>query len=142
MTNNPAIQPYLFFDGKCEEALEFYKHALGAKVGQVFRYKDSPEKPPGGLPPGSENKIMHASFQVGESVVLVSDGHCKGNPKFEGCSLSLNLKSEAEVDKTYQALSEGGQAQMPPTRTFFSARFGMLIDKFGVMWMLLVTPQH
>lgn len=132
------IQPYLFFDGRCEEAIEFYKTALGAKVGRLVRFKDNPEPQPGMTPAGCENKVMHANIEIGESTLLLSDGRCQGNQKIEGFSLSLTLASEAEAERVFTALSQGGQVRMPLGKTFFSPRFGMLADKFGVAWMVYV----
>ena len=140
MTNKTIVQSYVFFDGRCEEALEFYKSAVGAKVNFLMRYKESPEAPPPGCGPTDTNKIMHAQFQVGETVIMASDGRAAGKPKFEGFALSISLPTPAEVDKVFGALSAGGKVEMPLTKTFFSARFGMLVDKFGVAWMVLVTP--
>ena len=135
------IQPYLFFDGRCEEAVEFYKRALGAKVEMLMRYKDSPDPPPAGMvPPGSENKIMHSSLRIGDAVLMASDGHCAGKPSFQGFSLSLDASSEAEADRLFNALADGGQVRMPLGKTFFSPRFGMVADRFGVAWMVIV-PQ-
>jgi PhnB protein len=133
------VQPYLFFDGRCEEAIEFYKKALGAEVKALLRFKDNPEAQPGMTPPGSENKVMHANFRIGDTEVLASDGRCLGQPKFQGFSLSLWTKTEAEADKKFAALAEGGQVQMPLGKTFFSPRFGMVADKFGIGWMILVS---
>jgi PhnB protein len=131
------IQPYLFFDGRCEEALEFYKRAVGAEVTALMRNKESPEPPPPGtFPPGSENKIMHSSFRIGETVVMASDGHCKGKPVFNGFSLTINVSDTATADRLFNALGEGGQVQMPLAKTFFSPRFGMVADRFGVSWMI------
>jgi len=133
------IQPYLFFDGRCEEAIEFYKQAVGAKVEMLMRFKDSPEpQPPGMIPPGSENKVMHASMRIGETTVNASDGECNGKPSFEGFALSLDAANEAEADKLFAALSEGGQVKLPLTKTFFSPRFGMVADRFGITWMVIV----
>jgi PhnB protein len=132
------VQPYLFFNGRCEEALEFYRRALGAEVVMLMRFKDSPE--PGMAPPGSENKVMHANFRVGQSTVLASDGDCKGAAKFEGISLSLTASNAAEAERLFAALSDGGQVQMPLAQTFFSPRFGMVADRFGVSWMVYVAP--
>lgn len=134
------VQPYLFFDGRCEEALEFYRAALGAEVTSLHRFRDSPEPhQPGMLPPGAENKVMHASFRVGQTTVLASDGRCQGKPSFQGFSLSLTVASEAEADRYFAALAKGGQVQMPLTKTFFSPRFGMVFDRFGVCWMIYVA---
>ena len=136
------VQPYLFFDGRCEEALEFYKSALGAKVDMMMRFKDSPEPPqPGMCPPGSEDKVMHAAFRVGDTLVMASDGMAGGKPEFKGFSLSVNAANEAEADKLFAALGKGGQVQMPQSKTFFSPRFGMVADRFGVSWMVIVLPQ-
>ena len=134
------VQPYLFFDGRCEEAIEFYKRALGADVLMLMRFNNSPEPPPPGmLPPGSENKIMHASIRIGETEIMASDGDSKGNPVFKGVSLSLSVTSEAEADRLFNALAEGGQVRMPMGKTFFSPRFGMVADRFGVSWMVVTT---
>ena len=135
------VQPYLFFDGRCEEAIEFYRQALGAELLMMMRFKDSPDPPPPGMvPPGSENKIMHASMRLGETEVMASDGSCMGKPSFQGVSLSLSVSSEAEADSLFSVLGEGGQVQMPIGKTFFSPRFGMVADRFGVSWMIVTTP--
>ena len=131
------VQPYLFFDGCAEEAIEFYRKALGANVTMMMRFKDSPEPPPpGAMPPGSENKIMHASFNIGETMVMASDGNCAGKTNFQGFSLSISALDVATADRMFKALSEGGQVTLPQTKTFFSPRFGMLTDRFGVPWMI------
>jgi PhnB protein len=135
------VQPYLFFDGRCEEAIEFYRQALSAELLMMMRFKDSPDPPPPGVvPPGSENKIMHASMRLGETEVMASDGSCMGKPSFQGVSLSLSVSSEAEADRLFSVLGEGGQVQMPIGKTFFSPRFGMVADRFGVSWMIVTTP--
>ena len=133
------VQPYLFFDGRAEEAIEFYRSALGAEVESLMRYKESPEPPPPGMvPPGSDNKIMHASFRIGDTTVMASDGNCKGKPTFQGFSLSLTVADEAAADRAFAALGKGGQVQTPLAKTFFSPRFGMVADRFGVSWMVYV----
>ncbi len=133
------VNPYLFFEGRCEEALEFYKKAVGAKVTMLMRNQDAPEPaPPGTLPPGSENKVMHATFTVGDSTLHASDGHCRGKAVHEGFSLSLTVSSPADADRYFEALVEGGQVRMPLCKTFFSPRFGMLADRFGIGWMVYV----
>ncbi|MDP1838566.1 MAG: VOC family protein [Reyranella sp.] len=133
------IQPYLFFDGRCEEALDFYKGAVGAKVDMLMRFKENPDRGKGGMePPGSDDKVMHAAFTVGDAMILASDGNCAGKPKFDGFSLAITVKDEAEADKTFAALAKGGQVNMPLTKTFFSPKFGMVADKFGVNWMVMV----
>jgi len=134
------LQPYLFFNGRCEEAIEFYRKALGAKVEMLMRNKESPEPPPPGmLPPGFENKVMHASLRIGDTIVMASDGRCSGQPSFQGFSLSIAVTDAASADRMFAALSEGGSVQMPLTKTFWSPRFGMLTDRFGVAWMVGVT---
>jgi PhnB protein len=131
------IEPYLFFNGRCEEAVEFYKRALGAEVLMLMRFKESPEPPPPGtIPPGSENKIMHVSLRVGETTVMASDGQCTGQSDFRGFYLSITAADEADADRKFAALADGGQVQMPLTKTFWSARFGMVADRFGVGWMV------
>ena len=135
------VQPYLFFDGRCEEAIEFYKGALGAKVDMMMRFKDNPDPmPPGMCPPGSDDKVMHAALRIGNTVVMASDGMAGGKPEFKGFSLSVNAANEAEADKVFGALGKGGKVVMPLAKTFYSPRFGMLTDKFGVGWMVIV-PQ-
>lgn len=132
------IQPYLFFEGRCEEALDFYRRALGAEVMMLMRFKESPEPHQCPLPPGAEEKVMHSSFRIGESTVHASDGFCQGQPNFQGISLSLSAPNEAEADRLFAALAEGGQVQMPLGKTFFSPCFGMVTDRFGVAWMVIV----
>lgn len=130
------MQPYVFFDGRCEEAIDFYKKAIGAKSEMVMRWKDCPDK--SAVTPQNENKVMHACVQIGDAKLLASDGRCEGKPDFKGFALTLSAKTDAEADKLFGALSEGGQVQMPLTKTFFSPKFGMCADKFGVGWMVLV----
>ncbi len=135
------VQSYLFFEGRCEEAVEFYRKALGAEVTMLMRNKDSPEPPqPGMCPPGSENKIMHASFRIGDSTVMASDGRCQGQPSFQGFSLSLSVPDDAKAEQLFSALADGGTVQMPLTKTFFASSFGMVADRFGVSWMIIAEP--
>jgi PhnB protein len=131
-------QIYLFFDGRTEEALDFYKKTLGVEVEMLMRYKDAPPEAKEGCAPGTENKVMHSSFKLGDQRVMASDGYAKGNPEFKGFSLSLATKDEAEAEKVFAALGDGGQVQQPLIKTFFSPKFGMVQDKFGVGWMVLV----
>ncbi len=133
------VQPYLFFEGRCEEALGFYREALGAEVTALMRFKDSPDPPPPGMvPPGAEGKVMHAEFRVGGATLMASDGRCSGQPRFGGVSLALSVPDEATTDRFFAALAEGGQVQMPIGKTFFSPRFGVVADRFGVSWMVIV----
>jgi PhnB protein len=130
------IQPYLFFEGRCDEAIEFYRGALGAEVLMRMRFKDCPEP----LSHGDGEKVMHAQLRIGQTMVLVSDGRCLGQPNFQGFALSLTVSSESEADRLFAALSADGQVQMPLAKTFFSPRFGMVADRFGVSWMIYVAP--
>jgi PhnB protein len=139
-STNHVVQPYLMFNGRCEQAVEFYRKAVGAEVEMMMRFKESPEPPPPGtVPAGYENKIMHTSFRIGQTTIMASDG-CGEKTKFEGFSLSLSVPSEAEADRAFAALADGGQVRMPLTKTFWSPRFGMLEDRFGVGWMISVAP--
>ena len=131
------VQPYLNFDGRCEEALEFYRQALDAEVTALMRYKDMPApQPPGSIPPGAEDKVMHSCFKVGDSNIMAADYHSTGNPIFQGVSLALNVASAAEAERRFASLAGGGQVQMPLTKTFFSPAFGVVLDRFGVSWMV------
>ena len=135
-----SVEPYLFFEGRCDEAIEFYKKALGAQVQMVMRYKESPDPPPPGMvPPGSEDKVMHASFTVEGTTIMVSDGGVSGRPNFQGFSLAVNVKRLEDTDRYFNALAEGGKVQMPLGKTFWSPRFGMVADRFGVQWMIGVA---
>lgn len=134
------IQPYLFFDGRCEEAVNFYGSALGAEVTMLMRFKDSPEPQQSGMcPPGSGDKVMHASFRIGDTTVMASDGRCLGQPSFQGFALSLTAADETEAERLFASLSDGGQVQMPLAKTFFASCFGMVADRFGVSWMIIVA---
>lgn len=136
------VQSYLNFDGRCEEALEFYKKSVGATVNCMMRFSESPEPcDPNMVPPGSEHKVMHASFTVGETELMASDCNSQGQPKFQGVSLALTASSVAESERLFAALGDGGQVQMPMTKTFFSPSFGMVADKFGVSWMVLARGE-
>ena len=135
------VEPYLFFNGHCEEAIEFYKKSLGAEVTMLMRFKDSPEPhPPGTVPPGAENNVMHASFRIGDTTVMASDGCSTGQTNFQGITLSLAVANEAEAERKFTALADGGKVQMPLAKTFWSPRFGMVTDRFGVAWMVSVAP--
>lgn len=131
------MTPYLFLDGRCEEAIEFYKSAVGATVGMLMRYKDNPDAQPGMIPPGSDDKVMHSQIDVGGNPLMLSDGRCQGKPIFQGMALSLTVGSDAEAERIFKALGVGGQPQMQLVATFFASRFGMVADKFGVSWMVL-----
>jgi PhnB protein len=131
------IQPYLFFEGRCEEALQFYGKAIGAKVTALMRYKESPDQ--NMIPPGGGEKVMHGAFDIDGATVLVSDGHSSGAPNFKGFGLSMMPPSAADAEKKFAALSEGGQVQVPLTKTFFSPCFGMVTDRFGVLWLIYVV---
>jgi len=130
------VEPYLFFEGRCEEALAFYRKALGAEVTALFRFKESPE--PGMCPSGAEEKVMHANVRIGDTTFMASDGGCQGPPAFRGFSLSLSLTDPAQAERLFAALAEGGRIQMPLAKTFWSPLFGMVADRFGVSWMIIV----
>jgi PhnB protein len=133
-------QPYLFFEGRADEALAFYTKAFNTKVDQLMRYKEAPDKPPPGmLPPGSDDKVMHASFKVGGTDVMLSDGNCSGKPNFGGFSLAVDTSDEASARRIFDALADGGQVTMPLGKTFWSPLFGMLTDRYGVGWMVMVA---
>jgi PhnB protein len=134
------IEPYLDFDGRCEEALEFYRKALGARVEMMMRFKDSPD--PASCPPGEgmSEKVMHACVRIGDSAVMATDGYARGKPAFHGVSLTYNAADDAEAKKRFAALGEGGQVRMPLAKTFFASSFGMLADRFGVSWMVIANP--
>lgn len=131
------VQSYLIFDGRCEEAIEFYKKALGAEVLMLMRFKDSPEPCSDGSAPPPE-KVMHASLKIGQTVIMASDGRCTGSPHFAGFSQAITVTEADEAARLFAALSDGGQVQMPLTKTFFSPQFGMVADRFGINWMVLV----
>lgn len=144
MTENPAalanakVQPYLFFGGRCEEALEFYRSAVGAETLMLMRFNESPQPLPAGvLQPGFESKVMHSSFRIGETIVMASDG-CDDKSRFGGFSLALSVQDEAAANRAFASLSEGGQVTMPLGKTFWSPCYGMLIDRFGIGWMVMV----
>jgi PhnB protein len=134
------VSPYLFFDGRCEEAVEFYKKNLGAEVQMLMRFKQAPED--NKCSPGTEDKIMHGSIKIGDTAIMVSDGRVQNKPKFEGFALSLDAKDAADADRLFNALEQGGQVQQPLTETFFAKRFGMVADRFGVTWMIIAEPKH
>jgi len=129
------VQPYLFFDGRCDEALDFYKKTLGAKVDMLMRFKEAPDQSM--VAPGSGEKVMHCAFHVGDTQVLASDGRCMGKPSFQGFALTITARDNAEAERLFGALGDGGQVQMPMAETFFATRFGMVADKFGASWMVL-----
>ena len=133
------VQPYLMFNGRCEEAINFYKAELGAEVLAMMRFKESPP-PPGRVPANWDNKVMHACFKIGDSEVMASDGDCADKAGFSGVTLSIQVNSEAEAARAFGALSKGGTVKMPLGKTFFSPSFGMLDDRFGVSWMVVTMP--
>jgi len=133
------VRACLSFEGRCAEAIRFYRNALGAEVQLLMRHGDNPEPPPSGaLPPGAEDRIRHASLRVGDTIVMASDNHCGGKPRFEGFSLSLAVPTDAAAEQALGRLCDGGQLRMPLARTFWSSRVGMLVDRFGVSWMVTV----
>jgi PhnB protein len=148
ITTNPSltggetvtIQPYLFFEGRCDEAIEFYKRVLGAEVTMLMRFKDCPDQSM--VKPETANKVMHSNLRIGDSNMLASDGMCSGQQSnFQGFSLSVTVKDEAEAEKKFNALSDGGQVRMPLSKTFFAKSFGMVADRFGVGWMVIAPAE-
>ena len=133
------VEPYLMFEGRTEEALQFYQQKLGAKVEAIIRFKENPE--PKYNPPNSDEKVMHSLFRIGDAQIMASDGNCTGKPGFQGFALTLNAANAAEAKQRFNALSEGGQVQMPLGETFFAKSFGMVADRFGVNWMVLAEPK-
>jgi PhnB protein len=136
------VQPYLYFDGRSQEAIDFYKGAIGAKVETIMHFKDAPAEVQSQIKPGMADKVMHACIKVGDTPVFVSDGNCnEASLQFQGITLTINADSDAEADKLFGALGNGGQIQMPMAETFFASRFGMVADKFGVSWMVLAAKK-
>ena len=133
------IEPYLFFEGRCEEAIEFYKKTAGATVEMLMRFKDSPETGDNSMVPADKNKVMHASFRIGDTLIGASDGSCLGPAVFKGFSLALKADSDAEAERLFKALADGGIVHQPLIKTFFASRFGMVADRFGVGWMVYVA---
>ena len=128
---------YLCFDGRGEEAAAFHQQAIGAELVYLMRYSGSPDPhPPGMVPPGFENKVMHMTLKIGDNTVMAADD-CAGHPKFQGFSLA----AKAGADKLFAALGDGGSVTMPLTKTFFAPNFGMLTDRFGMGWMVLVGAE-
>jgi PhnB protein len=131
------VQPYLAFEGRCDEAIEFYKRALGAKVDMLMRFKEAPDQSM--VTPANKDKVMHAALRAGDTQLLMSDGRCTGSPNFSGIALALSTTTEADAERIFNALAEGGKVNMPMAKTFFASRFGMVADKFGIGWMVLVA---
>jgi PhnB protein len=134
------VEAYLFFEGRTEEALQFYQQKLGAKIEGIIRYKENPE--PKYNPPNSDEKVMHSLFRIGDTKVMASDGNCVGKPQFQGFALTLNAANPAEAEKRFNALAEGGKVNMPLGETFFAKSFGMVADRFGVSWMVMAGPKN
>jgi len=132
------LHPYLFFEGRCEEAAQFYERAVGAKIGRLLRFTDSPDRSLCGT--AESNKVMHMTLQIGDQTIMASDGQCQGSQNYQGFALSLTVKDEAEAERRFHALAEGGHVTQPLMKTFFSPRFGMVTDRFGVSWMIHATP--
>ncbi|MEY2438801.1 MAG: PhnB protein [Verrucomicrobiota bacterium] len=134
--SSALVQPYLFFGGRCEEALGFYRTAVGAEIQMLVRFKESPE--PHGLPDCFDDKVMHATVRIGKTTLMASDGQCEGDQNFDGFSLSITVPDVAEAERVFAALGEGGLVVAPLEKTFWSPKFGMLQDRFGVGWMISV----
>ncbi|HZR35989.1 MAG TPA: VOC family protein [Nevskia sp.] len=135
------IDAYLSFEGRCDEAIAFYRKALGAEVAMLMRFKEAPPEVVSQMAPGSLDKVMHAALSIGDSTVMMSDGYCTGKSVFQGISLSLTVKDEAEAKRRYEALAEGGNASLPLHQTFFARSFGMVTDRLGIQWMVIAPVQ-
>ena len=135
------VQPYLSFEGRAQEAIDFYKSALGAQVDVVMHFRDAPPEMQSQMDPKSRDKVMHAAFRVGDTQIMASDGQCNGKAVFSGVTLTLNASSNGEAEKMFKALGDGGKVGMPMSETFFAHRFGTVADKFGVNWMVLHPKQ-
>lgn len=133
------VQPYLSFEGRCDEAVKFYHSAVGAEVQMLMRFKEAPDQSM--MPPGSADKVMHVALRIGDSLVMATDGRCSGTTGFNGISLSLDVADDAEAERVFAALGDGGQVTMPLAKTFFASKFGMLADRFGVQWMVVAGAQ-
>jgi PhnB protein len=138
------VQPYLMLGGRCQEAVDFYREVLGAEVPMLMRFKEAPEPPPPGMVPDNwGDKVMHCELKFGDTVVMASDG-CPANgvdAEFKGFSLTASVADEVEADRVFAALSDRGQVTMPLAKTFFSPRFGVLVDRFGISWMVIVAAE-
>lgn len=135
-----GIQPYLFFNGRCEEAIAFYQQALSAELGMLLRFDEAPDKPPMPMPADWGQKVMHAAMNVRGTVVMASDGMCGDSTNFDGFCLSINATDAADAKRMFDALADGGQVRMPLGATFWSPCFGMVADRFGVGWMVGIDP--
>ena len=133
------VTPYLMFNGRCEEAINFYKAELGAEVLALLRFKENPP-PADKVPANWDNKVMHSSFKIGDTQIKATDGDSADKPGFSGVTLSIQVNNEAEAERAFNGLSKGGQVKMPLGKTFFSPRFGMVSDRFGVSWMVVTSP--
>jgi PhnB protein len=135
------VSPYLMFNGRAEEAIEFYEKALGAKVEALMRFKEAPAEPGMQPDPSLAEKVMHAQFHVGATQVMASDGMCNGGSAavFQGFSLAVQVADDAEARRRFDALADGGQVQQPLIKTFFSSSFGVVADRFGVSWMVVTV---
>jgi PhnB protein len=139
-TAKGAVQPYLFFGGRCEEAIEFYRKALGAELVMLMRFREAPE-PQHEMPECFQDKVMHATLRIGNTLMMASDGRCQGEAIFEGFSLSIAVPDETEAERVFAALSDGGLVTMALEKTFWAPKFGMLQDRFGVGWMVSAMPK-
>lgn len=146
------VQPYLSFEGRAEEALDFYAKAVGAQIGLKMRFKEAPPMDPsetpgngcadmGSAPVNSAEKIMHSEFKIGDSLIMATDGMCSGKANFAGVSLTIQTKDDAEAKQVFDALGAGGQVMQPLIKTFFATSFGMLADKFGVNWLVIAPAK-
>lgn len=134
-------KPYLYLSGQCDEALAFYQQHLGATISMLIRFNESPKPLPTDLPDGYEDKVMHCEFSVGDMSIMASDGCKESTGEFRGFSLTLTIADEAYARQAFQALSEGGEVNMPLSETFWSPLYGQVTDKFGISWMIMLPER-
>ena len=133
------INPYLIFDGRCEEAFRFYEKCFKGKIIAMLTHKGTPAE--AHVPAAWIDKILHARLDIGDQVLMASDAPPGRYEKPAGFSVSLQVKDPAEAERLFNALAEKGEIRMPLEKTFWSPRFGMLVDRFGIPWMINCEEQ-
>jgi PhnB protein len=129
------IDPYLNFNGNCEEAFHFYEKALGGKIEMLLKYNQAPAGG-GPTPPGFENKVMHVRLSVGQQIIMASDAPPGHFSPMQGFNVSLMFDDKAQAERVFNALADKGKVMMPFAQTFWAEGFGMLTDRFGTPWMV------
>ena len=128
------LNPYLFFNGQCEEAFKFYADCLGGQIEAMMSHAGTPAEEH--VPAEWRDKIMHARLSVGDQVLMASDAPPEHYQKPQGFSVSIGIKDPAEAERIFNALAENGTVQMPLQQTFWARSFGMCVDRFGIPWMI------